>query len=160
MKMVTVIATATVWALVAVSPVEAGVLSKSTARITQLRIVHSGPSSSSGEAASFRASGGQGIAGKSHPAPGGLVNPGTWGVYSDYIGPGDINRLLGIDVYLDSYNRIAAIKVSRESYTGDIVTSLFTGIVEFSIQTLKPGSNRPSKETPITVRTADGITFP
>ncbi|MDH5636972.1 MAG: hypothetical protein OEZ04_00605 [Nitrospinota bacterium] len=161
MKISTVLAMVTALGLMAVSPADAGVLSKSTAKITQLRIVHSGPSSSMGEAASFRArGGGQGLAGKSHPALDGPSNPGTWGVYSDYIGPGDINRLLSIEVYLDSYNRIAAVKISRESYTGDIVTSLFTGIVEFSIQTLKPGSSRPSKKTSITVRTADGITFP
>lgn len=48
----------------------------------------------------------------------------------------------------------------REAYTGDIVTSVFTDVVEFSIQTLKPGARRPYKETPITIRTADGLTFP
>jgi len=154
-------AAAAALALMAAVPAGAKVLSTSTAKITQLRIVHSGPSSSAGEAAAFRSGGGgPGLAGKTHPALDGPAMPGVWGVYSDYIGPGDINRLLGVEVYLDSYNRIAAVKVSRESYNGDIVTSIFTGIVEFSIQTLKPGSDRPSKETPITVRTADGITIP
>ena len=138
------------------APAGAGVLSKSTAKITQLRIVHSGPSSQLG---GMVQSGGAGLAGKT-PGVDSAAQPGAWGVFSDYIGPGDINRLLGVEVYLDTYHRIAAVKVSRESYNGDVVTSLFTDIVELSIQTLQPGSTRPSKDTPITIRTADGLTFP
>jgi len=148
-------------ALMTSAAAQAGVLSKSTAKITQLRIVHDGPSSSAGEmAAAGQASGGSGLAGKAIPGLGGASQPGAWGVYSDYIGPGDINRLRSIELFLDTYNRIAAVKVSRESYNGDIVTSIFTGIVEFSIQTLQPGSDRPSKETQIIIRTADGLTIP
>jgi hypothetical protein len=141
----------------AATPAGAGVLSKSTVKVTQLRIVHSGPSSSFGEQAKV---GGPGLAGSAHPGIDAAGQPGAWGVYSDYIGPGDINRLRGVEIYLDAYNRIAAVKVSRESYNGDVVTSLFTDIVEFSIQTLQAGSTRPSKDTPIVIRTADGLTFP
>ncbi|MDH5756841.1 MAG: hypothetical protein OEZ55_09255 [Nitrospinota bacterium] len=162
MNKTTALATALAVALMAAmaAPADAKVFSKSTAKVTQLRIVHSGASTPGGDQATFRKGSGPGLAGKSHPALDGPAQPGMWGVYSDYIGPGDINRLLGIEIYLDSYNRISAIKVTRESYNGDVVTSLFTEIVEFSIQTLKPGSSRPSKETPIVVRTADEITIP
>lgn len=160
MKIIPYFVMAAALALAISPPAQAKVLSKSTAKITQLRIVHSGPSSSTGELAAPARPGGAGLAGKTYGGLDKPAQPGAWGVYSDYIGPGDINRLLGIELFLDSYNRIAVVKVSRESYNGDIVTSLFTGIVEFSIQTLKPGSNRPSKKTPIIIRTADGLTIP
>ncbi len=144
---------ALLWAFA--GPVHAGVISQSKTKITQLRIVHSGLSAARIKA-DYNFKTGQASIG----ATGSPSQPTSWGVYSDYIGPGDIRKLIGIDIYLDSYNRITSIKVKRESYTGDIVTSIFTDIVEFSIQTLKPGANRPYKETPIVIRTADSITFP
>lgn len=128
---------------------EGGVISQSKAKVTQLKIVHSASGSAGVKTVKPRKS-----------AKGAPSQPTAWGIYSDYIGPGDINRLIGIDIYLDSYNRISFIKVTRESYTGDLVTSIFTGVSELSIQTLKPGAKRPYKETPIIIRTADSITFP
>ena len=117
---------------------QAGVISQSKPKITQVKIVHSGQDIKSS----------------------GPAQPDSWGIASNYIGPGDINRLRAIDIYLDSYNRISAVKVTRESYTGDLVTSVFTDVLELGIQTLQPGASRPSKETPVTIRTADGLVFP
>ena len=133
-------------AMFVAQPVAAKVLSSSNPKVTQLKIVHGA---------------------KRHGQPkGGYQVPGAskkglaWGISSDFIGPGDIRRLMSVDIYLDSYSRISAIKVKVESYTGDILTSIYTNIVEFSIQTLKPGVNRPHKQTPITIRTADSLKFP
>jgi hypothetical protein len=72
----------------------------------------------------------------------------------------DINRLRSVDFYMDTYNRITAVKISRESYTGDIVTSLLTGVREFSVQTVKPGSRRPSSSITISVKSAASLRFP
>ena len=151
--------------LAAAHPALAGVLSSSKVKITQLRIIHSGPSMAAGELARpGSAYGGakdrQGLAGKTYTGLNQPSQPSAWGVYSDYIGPGDINRLISVELYLDTYNRISAVKVTRESYTGDMVVSIFTGVVEFSIQTLKPGSDRPSKETEVIIRTADSLSIP
>jgi hypothetical protein len=113
---------------------DAKVLSKSVVKVTQVRVVHAARDTA--------------------------VNPTAWGIDSSYIGPGDIRRLLGIDVYLDSYNRIAAVKFTRTTTTGDTVTQLFNDVLELSIETIKPGSEKPSQETPITIHSADGLTFP
>ena len=113
---------------------EAKVLSKSVVKVTQVRVIHSAKDTA--------------------------VNPTAWGIDSSYIGPGDIRRLQGIDVYLDSYNRIAAVKFTRTTTIGDTVTQLFNDVLELSIETIKPGSEKPSQETPITIHSADGLTFP
>ena len=115
-------------------PAEAKVLSKSVVKVTQVRVVHSAKDTA--------------------------VNPTAWGIDSSYIGPGDIRRLQGIDIYLDSYNRIAAVKFTRTTTIGDTVTQLFNDVLELSIETIKPGSEKPSQETPITIHSADGLTFP
>lgn len=128
---------------------QAGVISQSKEKVTQVKIVHSGSGSDNITT---------GILGKNKR--GAPSQPTAWGVYSNYIGPGDINKLVGIDIYLDSEYRISFIKVTRESYTGDLVTSIFTNVSELSIQTLKSESKRPYKETPIIIRTADSLTFP
>jgi hypothetical protein len=113
---------------------EAKVLSKSVVKVTQVRVIHSARDTA--------------------------VNPTAWGIDSSYIGPGDIRRLQGIDVYLDSYNRIAAVKFTRTTTIGDTVTQLFNDVLELSIETIKQGSEKPSQETPITIHSADGLTFP
>lgn len=115
-------------------PAEAKVLSKSVVKVTQVRVIHSAKDTA--------------------------VNPTAWGIDSSYIGPGDIRRLQGIDIYLDSYNRIAAVKFTRTTTIGDTVTQLFNDVLELSIETIKPGSEKPSQETPITIHSADGLTFP
>lgn len=124
--------------LAAGSAAQAGVISQSKPKITQVKIVHAGQDIKTA----------------------GPAQPDAWGIASNYIGPGDINRLRAIDIYLDSYSRISAVKVTRESYTGDLVTSVFTQVLELGIQTLQPGATRASKETPVTIRTADGLVFP
>lgn len=121
-------------ALTAASPAFAKVLSKSVAKVTQVRVIHSAKDAS--------------------------TNPAAWGIDSSYIGPGDIRRLQGIDIYLDAYNRISSVKFTRTTTTGDTVTQLFNDVLELSIETIKPGSEKPSQETPITIHTADGLTFP
>ena len=123
-------------------PAWAGVISKSTVKVTQLKIEHSGGNIIRPQPVK--------------PAKPGVPpsQPTAWGIFSNYVGPGDINRLRSVDIYLDSYNRISTVKIIRESYTGDIVTSIFTGVREFSVQTLKPGARRPYKQTTITIRTA------
>lgn len=113
---------------------EAKVLSKSVVKVTQVRVIHSAKDTA--------------------------VNPTAWGIDSSYIGPGDIRRLQGIDIYLDSYNRIAAVKFTRTTTIGDTVTQLFNDVLELSIETIKQGSEKPSQETPITIHSADGLTFP
>jgi len=123
---------------------EAKKLSSSKPKVTQLRIIHMG----------------QGPARITPQTAGGPSQPTAWGITSNYIGPGDIRRLQGITIYVDAENRITAVKIVRESYNGDMVTSIFTKVVELSIQTLQPGMERPHKETPITIYTADSVTFP
>lgn len=114
---------------------EAKKLSGKTVEVTQLKIVHTGNIS-------------------------GSPTPSSWGINSNYIGPGDITRLIAVDIYLDSEQRIAYIKITRESYTGDLVTFLFSDVKEISIQTLKPGAKRQHKKVPISIYTADSLTFP
>lgn len=116
-------------------PAEAKVLSKSVVKVTQVRVVHAARDTAA-------------------------LNPTAWGIDSSYIGPGDIRRLQGIDIYLDSYNRIAVVKFTRTTTIGDTVTQLFNDVLELSIETVKPGSEKPSQETPITIHSADGLTFP
>jgi hypothetical protein len=119
-----------------IAPVaEAKKLSGKTVAVTQLKIVHTGQA-------------------------GGSSAPSSWGIDSNYIGPGDIARLIAVDIYLDNEKRIAYIKITRESYTGDLVTFLFSDVKEISIQTLKPGDKRPHKKVPVSVHTADSLTFP
>ncbi len=84
----------------------------------------------------------------------------AWGIDSRYIGPGEIRKLISIDIYLDAENRISTVKVIRETNVGDKVTLLFNDVLELSIQSLGAGKMRPHKEIPITVRTADELTFP
>lgn len=115
-------------------PAEAKALSKSLVKVAQVRVVHSARDTA--------------------------INPTAWGIDSSYIGPGDIKRLQGIDIYLDSYNRITAVKFTRNTTLGDTVTQLFNDVMELSIETIKPGSEKPSQEIPITVHGADGLTFP
>jgi hypothetical protein len=113
---------------------DARVLSKSLVKVSQVRVVHAAKDTA--------------------------INPTAWGIDSGYIGPGDIRRLQGIDIYLDTYNRIAAVKFTRNTTTGDTVTQLFNDVLELSIETIKPGSEKPSQEIPITVHSADSLTFP
>ncbi len=113
----------------------AKVLSKSHPNVTQLRITLAGPLA-------------------------GAAKNTAWGVDASYIGPGEIDKLLGVDIYLDDEKRIEAVKITRLSNTGETITMLFTNVLELSIQTLKDGVNRPHKKTPITIHTADGLTFP
>lgn len=120
--------------LVAGHPAEARVLSKSVVKVAQVRVVHAAKDTA--------------------------INPTAWGVDSGYIGPGDIKRLQGIDIYLDTYNRITSVKFTRNTTLGDTVTQLFNDVMELSIETIKPGSEKPSQEIPITVHSADGLTFP
>ncbi|MBI4666349.1 MAG: hypothetical protein HY751_08075 [Nitrospinae bacterium] len=113
---------------------DAKVLSRSAPKVTQVRIVHA----------------------VKDPA----AQPSSWGIDSSFIGPGDIRRLVSIDIYLDSYSRIAAVKIVRQTTVGDTVTQLFADVTELSIETLKEGADRPFKDVPVTVQTADGLTFP
>lgn len=115
----------------------AKVLSKSHPNVTQLRIILAGPVAG---AAKYTAT--------------------AWGVDASYIGPGEIEKLLGVDIYLDDEKRIEAVKITRLSNTGETITMLFTNVLELSIQTLKDGVSRPHKKTPITIHTADSLTFP
>ncbi len=143
-KIVTAVSAAFCLTVAITATAESKVLSQSKAKVTQLKIVHS-------ETQEARVD---------YSATGSATQPDAWGVYSNYIGPGDINRLGEVVIYLDLYNNISAVKITRESYNGDTVTSIFTQVKEFSIQTLKPGTKRPYKETTITIKTADSITFP
>jgi hypothetical protein len=133
MKRIVIVALAAAL-FVAPGVASAKVLSKSTANVTQVKIVHGG----AGESA----------------------RTSSWGIDSTYIGPGDVNRLVSIDVYLDGERRIAAVKVVRQTVVGDTVTLLFSDVRELSVQTLGEGATRPHHPTPITVRTADDLSFP
>jgi len=117
------------------SVVGAEVLSESIAKVTQLKIVLSTPDKD-------------------------RARPTAWGVDSTYIGPGDIKRLLGVDIYLDSRYRIASVKVTRESTTGDVITLLFNDVLEISVETLKKNPSLPHKDTRITIHSPGSITFP
>lgn len=118
------------------APAGAETLSETVAKVVQLKITLSRPYTEQGK-------------------------PTAWGIDSTYIGPGDIRRLLGVDIYLDSYNRISLVKVTRESPTGDVITLLFNDVLELSVETLKDGSRgRQFKETRITIHTTSDLTFP
>lgn len=114
---------------------EAKILSKSEPEVTQLKILRA----------------------NSHAGRG---KPTAWGVDSSYIGPGEIRKLRSVDIYLDSEHRISAVKISRESNLGDIITILVTNVVEISIETVKEGIKKLSQKTIITVHTGDSLTFP
>lgn len=114
---------------------ETKVLSKSEPKVTQLKISHAGSAT-------------------------GGAKDSAWGVDSSYVGPGEIEKLVGVDIYIDDYKRIALVKITRISNVGDTITILFTNVLELSIQTLKPGTKRPHQKTPITIHTADSLTFP
>ncbi|MBF0170054.1 MAG: hypothetical protein HQK87_03020 [Nitrospinae bacterium] len=84
----------------------------------------------------------------------------AWGIDSTYIGPGDINRLVSIDIYLDNEGKIGFVRIVRLTTVGDQVTQLFADVRELSIQTLAAGTNRPHKRIPISVRSMDELKFP
>lgn len=117
------------------SPADAGVLSETVAKVTQLKVVLAKPYAKE-------------------------TKPTAWGIDSTYIGPGDVRRLLGVDIYLDGYNRVSSVKITRESPTGDVITLLFNDVLELSVETVKSGAGRQFKETRITIHTADSLTFP
>lgn len=114
---------------------DGGILSKSEPDVTQLKIV-------------------------TYAKRPGRAKPTAWGIDSTYIGPGEIEKLIKVDIYLDSMSRISSIKITRESNVGDIITILFNDVLELSIETLKKGVKKPSKKTPITIYSAGSVTFP
>ena len=114
---------------------DAKVISSKTAKVTQVKIVQTSPGA-------------------------GPKSATSWGIDSNYIGPGDITRLQSIDIYLDSENRIGAVKIRRLSYDNQHVSSLFQGVSEFSIQTLPPNSKLPHKEIEIAVKSMDELALP
>lgn len=119
-----------------ISPAEAKILSQLVAKVKQMKISLYRPDT-------------------------GRDKPTAWGIESTYIGPGDIRRLLGVDIYMDAESRVTAVKVTRESATGDVMTLLFTDVLEISVETVKDGAvGRQYKETRITIHTADDLTFP
>lgn len=69
-------------------------------------------------------------------------------------------EFLEVPIYLDDEKRLTAVKITRETYTGDIATLLFTDVKEFSIMRLKEGSKRVHQMVRITVRSTDTLSIP
>ncbi len=120
--------------MLATTTAEAKTFSRSEADVTQVKIV-TGPGSTSSKTT-------------------------AWGIDSTYIGPGDVNRLVSIDLYLDNEGRVGFVRIVRLTVVGDRVTQLFANVQELSIQTLPDGATRPHKKIPITVRSMDELSFP
>ena len=123
-------------AVAAAGTAEAKVFSKKTARVYQVRIV-------------------QGMSGQDVP------KAAPWEPYTRYLGPGDVIYLKALDIYLSHRGDVAAVRVIRQSYATDrTVTSLFTGVLEVSIETLPEGSSPLGQDVVITVRSIDELALP
>ena len=117
------------------SPAQAKVISKRVARIYQIRIYQQG----------FKAGGPQ----KTY-----------WNLNVNYIGPGDLNNLLSLEIFVNNRMEVEAVKIVRKTYDRKIVTSLLRHVSELSIEYVPPKSPVRGKDLEVTVLTMDELKFP
>ena len=118
-----------------ISPVRAKVISRRVARIYQIRIYQQGMKS-------------------------GGPQKTYWNLNVNYVGPGDLNNLLSLEVFVNNRMEVEAVKIVRKTYDRKVVTSLLRNISELSIEYVPPGSPVRGKDLPITVLTMDELKLP
>jgi hypothetical protein len=117
------------------SPAAAKVISKRVARIYQIRIYQRGPKA-------------------------GGPTQTYWSLNVNYVGPGDLNNLLSLEVFVNNRMEVEAVKIVRKTYDRKVVTSLLRDILDLSIEYVPPGSPVRGKDLPITVLTMDELKLP
>jgi len=117
------------------SPVGAKVISKRVARIYQIRVYQLG-SKKGGPQKTY------------------------WDLNVNYVGPGDLNNLLSLEVFVNNRMEVEAVKIVRKTYDRKVVTSLLRNVTELSIEYVPPGSPVRGKDLPITILTMDELKLP
>ena len=116
-------------------PAHARIISRKVAKIYQIRIYQQG-------------------------AKTGGPQPTYWNLNVNYVGPGDLNNLLSIEVFVNNRMEVEAVKIVRKTYDRKVVTSLLRNITELSIEYVPPGSPVRGKNLPVTVLTMDELKLP
>ena len=83
-----------------------------------------------------------------------------WDLNVNYVGPGDLNNLLSLDVFVNNRMEVEAVKIVRKTYDRKVVTSLLRNVTELSIEYVPPGSPVRGKDLPVTVLTMDELKLP
>ena len=117
------------------SPAAAKVISKRVARIYQIRIYQRGPKM-------------------------GGPQKTYWDLNVNYIGPGDLNNLLSLEIFVNNRMEVEAVKIVRKTYDRKVVSSLLRNVSELSLEYVPPGSPVRGKDLPITVLTMDELKVP
>ncbi len=117
------------------SPARAKVISKRVARIYQIRVYQQG-------------------------AKAGGPQKTYWNLNVNYIGPGDLNNLLSLEIFVNNRMEVEAVKIVRKTYDRKIVTSLLRNVSELSIEYVPPGSPVRGKDLQVTVLTMDELKLP
>ena len=117
------------------SPARAKVISKRVARIYQIRVYQQG-------------------------AKAGGPQKTYWNLNVNYIGPGDLNNLLSLEIFVNNRMEVEAVKIVRKTYDKKIVTSLLRNVSELSIEYVPPGSPVRGKDLQVTVLTMDELKLP
>ncbi len=117
------------------SPAGAKVISKQVARIYQIRVYQQG-------------------------AKTGGVQKTYWDLNVNYVGPGDLNNLISLEIFVNNRMEVEAVKIVRKTYDRKVVTSLLRHVTELSIEYVPPGSPVRGKDLPVTVLTMDDLKLP
>jgi len=117
------------------SPAQAKVISKRVARIYQIRVYQQG-------------------------AKAGGPQKTYWNLNVNYIGPGGLNNLLSLEIFVNNRMEVEAVKIVRKTYDGKIVTSLLRNVSELSIEYVPPKSPVRGKDLQVTVLTMDELKLP
>lgn len=83
-----------------------------------------------------------------------------WDLNVNYVGPGDLNNLISLDVFVNNRMEVEAVKIVRKTYDRKVVTSLLRNVTELSIEYVPPGSPVRGKDLPVTVLTMDELKLP
>ncbi len=83
-----------------------------------------------------------------------------WTLNVNYVGPGDLNNLLSLEVFVNNRMEVEAVKIVRKTYDRKVVSSLLRNITELSIEYVPPGSPVRGKMLPVTVLTMDELKLP
>lgn len=117
------------------SPAGAKVISKRVARIYQIRVYQQGVKA-------------------------GGVQKTYWDLNVNYVGPGDLNNLISLEIFVNNRMEVEAVKIVRKTYDRKVVTSLLRHVTELSIEYVPPGSPVRGKDLPVTVLTMDDLKLP
>ncbi len=118
------------------TPVHARVISRRIAKIYQIQIYQRGPKT------------------------GGPKQKVYWAYNVNYIGPGNLNNLLSLEIFVNNRMEVEAVKIVRRTYNRTVLTSLLRNITELSIEYVPPGSPVRGKNLPVTVLTMDELKLP